>query len=66
MGTRKIKRSKVFIGTDPRSNYVSKLTSLKLDPGVHNVQIYHDHWCQILNGGTVCNCNPDVEVKKTN
>jgi len=33
-------------------------------PGVYAMEIAHDNWCNFLNGGGKCNCNPDVEIKK--
>lgn len=28
--------------------------------GVNHVKVLHDDWCKMLNGGSDCNCNPDV------
>jgi hypothetical protein len=29
-----------------------------------DVNVYHDHWCSKVNGGTECNCNPDIEERQ--
>lgn len=28
-----------------------------------DVVVKHDDWCPMLNGGTVCSCDPDVEIE---
>jgi len=35
---------------------------VKFQPGkVTHVQVTHDKWCKIFNGGE-CNCNPDISM----
>jgi hypothetical protein len=31
-------------------------------PGWHHVKVKHGAACPMLNGGTVCNCGPEVEM----
>jgi hypothetical protein len=51
-------------------NYVRKLRfmyrtgALSPDVGVHQLDIYHDDWCQHLQDG-VCNCNPDIRRRRS-
>lgn len=33
-------------------------------PGVYMINVYHDNWCDQLNGRGICNCNPDVVTPK--
>jgi len=40
-------------------NYLLKLRLLKISPGVANLEVRHDDWCLIYNGGE-CNCDPDL------
>jgi hypothetical protein len=51
------------------SNYLKKIQELwdegQIPPGTFtNVRILHDNWCGLLNGRTVCNCNPDIKIEK--
>jgi hypothetical protein len=32
--------------------------------GVIDVAVLHDDWCAVMNGGSVCNCDPDIHVQK--
>ena len=56
---------------NPKSNYVDQLVKLGIEmskaaqtPGVHIATVMHDGWCNMLQGGNTCNCNPDIKVKK--
>jgi len=60
-------KSMLFVGTDSNSNYVKKLLDRLNnnpwpEPGVHMVEVQHDHWCRIFKG-KACNCNPDIKTK---
>lgn len=35
---------------------------LKLPPGLHHVDIYHEDWCGIFSERK-CNCEPDIVVR---
>lgn len=57
----------IFIGTNSESNYVRKLLDkVPADwaPGASIVDILHDDWCGILNGGDRCNCDPEIRISK--
>ena len=41
-----------------------KETYIVKQPGFYVMEIAHDSWCNILNGGSECNCNPDVRLPK--
>jgi len=30
------------------------------DGGIHQIEVQHDEWCQLLNGGYECNCEPEI------
>jgi hypothetical protein len=49
-----------------RGNYVPKLSklhdSVPLDGKFHESVIYHDDWCDFLNGRGKCNCDPEVKL----
>jgi hypothetical protein len=32
-------------------------------PGVYNVLVRHDAWCNLLKNRGPCNCSPDIEIK---
>jgi hypothetical protein len=40
-------------------NYLLKLKLLNVPPGISNLEVRHDDWCLIYNGGE-CNCDPDL------
>jgi hypothetical protein len=52
----------------PQSNYVRKLHYLRRigalprEAGYHQVSVYHDDWCGILQERP-CDCNPDIKLK---
>jgi hypothetical protein len=35
---------------------------LNLGPGVSHVHVKHDAFCPVINEGTICVCNPDIEI----
>jgi len=39
--------------------YLRRVGLLRLDVGVHELDIAHDDWCPHLKGKT-CRCNPDI------
>jgi hypothetical protein len=51
-------------------NYLRKLRllhrcgALPVDVGLHQLDIYHDSWCQHLQGGR-CDCNPDIRRRRS-
>lgn len=53
--------------TNMKHNYQKKIARLiaegKLNTniGVHMLNIQHDDWCAIFDGG-LCNCDPDIEL----
>jgi hypothetical protein len=54
---------------DPEHNYMKKLKTMREEgkiagSGLHHVNIAHDRWCAIDEGG-LCNCNPDVTLRAT-
>jgi len=30
------------------------------EPGVYEATVFHDGWCDLLNGRGLCNCDPEV------
>lgn len=30
------------------------------EPGVYEATVFHDDWCDLLNGKGPCNCEPEV------
>lgn len=50
-----------------KGNYVDKVTEVttefaKQNPtGVHHIHVFHDDWCDLIQGKGVCNCNPVVK-----
>ena len=38
---------------------------LGLDPGVVEVDVLHDDWCNVMTGAGQCNCDPDVAIRDT-
>ena len=49
-----------------RHNYFAKLQKLITEgkiSGVKDVDIFHDDWCAIYDGG-YCNCDPDIKIRK--
>ena len=30
------------------------------EPGVYEATVFHDAWCDLLNGRGPCNCEPEV------
>jgi len=48
-----------FLRGETMHNYLLKLRLLKISPGVANLEVRHDDWCLIYNGGE-CNCDPDL------
>ena len=57
--------------TEMGGNYVKKVIALgkKLGRsgliGFHEVDVYHDSWCDI-HKGKPCNCDPDVILRTNN
>ena len=53
----------------PQHNYLRKLHylwrigAIPRTIGVHQVDIFHDDWCQLINGRGRCNCEPLVKLK---
>jgi hypothetical protein len=49
-----------------RIDYVAKLIAaaqnMRLEPGLQFLCVYHDGWCDKINGKGPCNCRPDVKV----
>jgi len=51
-------------------NYLKKLEAIAdlglVEPGcLYSLSVGHDDWCALLAGVGPCNCDPDVELKKT-
>ena len=48
-------------------NYIKKINrlyaegKLNTNVGLHMLNISHDDWCDIFDGG-LCNCDPDIEL----
>jgi hypothetical protein len=43
----------------------AKLLSRGVKPGgVYMVDVYHDGWCDLLNGRGACNCDPVTDEAK--
>lgn len=55
---------------DDRHAYVRRLAKLVkkrgivFDPGLYEVWVRHDGWCEINRGG-FCGCKPDVKISKS-
>lgn len=32
-------------------------------PGLHEVDVMHDDWCDMLKGKGTCNCDPEVRLR---
>ena len=37
---------------------------LNEEPGIYDVQILHDDWCDLLNAKGPCNCEPEVKAPR--
>ena len=49
----------------PIPKYVEEILKLQpiIKPGtVTHVTVYHDDWCDLLNGKGQCNCKPTVKL----
>jgi hypothetical protein len=59
-----IKDGVLITGDAPGGNYRAEVIrqGLKLPPGVHHTDIYHDGWCAIFSGRE-CDCDPDIVVR---
>ncbi len=44
-------------------HYLWRVGAIPKDVGVHQVDVFHDNWCQLINGRGRCNCEPDVRLK---
>jgi hypothetical protein len=51
-----------------RTNYVAELIAMArnnlLEPGLYFLCVYHDDWCDKINGKVRCNCNPEKKLMK--
>lgn len=56
----------------PAHNYMKEILKLQKKGhlpkaiGVHEVQVSHDDWCDLLKRGSVhglCNCHPTIKIK---
>jgi hypothetical protein len=49
-------------------NHAAKLIAaarnMRLEPGLHFLGVYHDDWCDKINGKGPCNCNPETKPLK--
>ena len=62
-------KSILFVSEDtrPEHNYRKLLAQavakgLQLKPSAHHLDIYHDDWCAVWQGGC-CNCEPEMYVR---
>jgi hypothetical protein len=53
----------------PQHNYIRKLHymyrigAIPQTVGIHQVDVFHDDYCRLINGQGHCNCNPDVKLR---
>ena len=38
------------------------LLAADLKPGIHHIEVKHEHDCALLNGKGECNCTPEVKM----
>lgn len=52
-----------WLDAGPQGNHVAKVRRLcEGRTGVVLIDVAHDDWCDLLNYGTSCNCDPDVSL----
>ena len=61
-------KSKKFFQELEKDNYFKPLCDFllankdALGAGIHHIYLRHDDWCDMLNGGLHCNCNPEIAI----
>jgi hypothetical protein len=65
------KKSRTVKKGDKSMPYLEEMLkqAKKLDlskPGVFQMNIAHDDWCDLLTGKGDCNCNPDITIGRKN
>jgi hypothetical protein len=64
----KLRREGQAVDDPTKHNYMKKLLKLQAEGklpkvGLHDVDVAHDDWCQVYQGG-YCNCDPDITIRK--